>query len=129
LAYEASAFHAPFRDTGCLGLYAAVTDENTERATDEMLKIIKGLFKKPITQAELLRTKEQMLGAIVLSMESVTTRLMRTGQNETYYGKYISVEEEIRKIASVKLSAVHDAAEELFRDESALSIVSIVPKN
>ena len=129
LAYEAMAFHSPYSDVGCIGLYAAVTDENIEKATNEMFKILRGLFTKEISSAELERTKEQMIGSAVLSMEAITTRLMRTGQNEMYYERYIPIEEEIRKIAALTLNDVRAIAEELFRDETALSVVSIVPKN
>jgi predicted Zn-dependent peptidase len=129
LAYETMAFHSPYANTGCTGIYAAVKDTNTERSVDVIFSIIKDLFRKPVTKAELEQTKEQMIGSIVLSMESVTTRLMRTGSNELSYRRIVSLQEEIGKIASLKLDDISAVAEEIFRDEKALSVVSITSKN
>lgn len=128
LAYECVAFHSPYAEIGCMGIYAAVAEEKTEKAISEMRQILKGLFTTPITKSELERTKEQMIGSILLSLESISNRLMRTGQSVLYHNRYLSVEEEIRKVAELSLSKIRRIAEEIFRDEKRLSVVSIVPK-
>lgn len=128
LAYETVAFHSPYADRGCIGVYAAVADEKTERALQVMKQIIRGLFTTPITKDELERTKEQMIGSLLLSLESISNRMMRTGQSILYHGRYLSIEEEIKKVAALTLPKIRSVAEVIFRDEKQLSVVSIVPK-
>ncbi len=125
LAYETSAFHAPFAETGAVGLYAAVTEENAKKTEAEMKRIVRGLFTKPITESEIERTKEQVIGSLILGLESMTSRMMRAGQHISYYKKYQDLSAEIKEIQQVSRRSILDLAEELFGDETLLSVVSI----
>jgi predicted Zn-dependent peptidase len=127
LAYDATAFFTAYEDAGAVGVYVATAVENRERTVKEMKKIVRGLFTRPISAVELEHTKEQLIGSIVLPLESVSNRMMRSARNELYHGRYIPVEQDIEKIARLTLAEVRDAAEKLFGDEGALSLVSVVP--
>ena len=128
LAYDAMAFYSPFADAGAVGLYIATAIENRERAVKEMRQIVRSLITRPISNAELDRTKEQMIGSIVLPMESITNRMMRTAQNEIYFGSYQTIERDVEKITRLTVEEVRNEAKLLFADEKALSLVSVVPE-
>ena len=127
LAYDAMAFYSPFEDIGAVGLYIATAVENLNKAAKEMRLILKGLFSRPISKVELERTKEQMIGSLVLPLESITNRMMRTAQNEIYYNRYQPVERDIERIARLTLEDVRTQAEKLFSNENGLLLVSVVP--
>jgi predicted Zn-dependent peptidase len=127
LAYDATAFYSPFSETGTVGLYIATAIENYDKVRDELWKLVRGLFTRPISRVELERTKEQLIGGLLLSLESVSNRMMRTGSQVLYYDKYISIEEELLKIAKLTVDDVNAAAESLFRRESELSMVAVTP--
>ena len=128
LAYDATAFYAPFEETGTVGFYIATSIENQKRAIREMRRIAHGLITRPISAVELDRTKEQLIGALVLPMESVTNRMMRTAQNALYFGGYQPIEKDVEKIARLSLAEVRAEATRLFGDEKALMLVSVVPE-
>ncbi len=128
LAYDAMAFYTPFDDAGTVGLYVATAIDNRDRAIREMRRILKGLITRPISNAELERTKEQMIGSLVLPMESVTNRMMRAAQNALYFGGYHSIERDVEKIARLSLDDVRAEATRLFSEESSLMLVSVVPQ-
>jgi predicted Zn-dependent peptidase len=128
LAYDAAAFYSPFKDRGSIGLYVATSVESQERSIKEMRNILKGLFSRPISQTELDRTKDQMIGGLILSLESVSNRMMRAGMQALYYNAYHPLEKEIEKIAELELSEIRALAKHLFEDESGLSLVAVVPK-
>jgi predicted Zn-dependent peptidase len=128
LAYDSVAFYSPFEDAGAAGVYIATAIDNQKRAVHEMRKILRGLLTRPVSGAELERAKEQMIGSVVLPMESITNRMMRTAQNELYFGEYHSVERDVRKISELLLESVRREAERLFSDEQSLSLISVVPK-
>jgi predicted Zn-dependent peptidase len=71
LAYDATAFYSTFADTGTVGLYIASAIENYDKVREELWKIVRGLFTRPISRVELERTKEQVIGGLLLSLESV----------------------------------------------------------
>lgn len=127
LAYDATAFYSTFADTGTVGLYIASAIENYGKVREELWKIVRGLFTRPISRVELERTKEQLIGGLLLSLESVSNRMMRTGSQVLYFDKYIPIEEELLKIAKLTLDDVNSAAESLFRKESELSMIAVTP--
>jgi len=127
LAYDATAFYSPFETEGTIGIYVATAIENRARAIREMRQIVRGLFSRPISQVELARTKDQLIGGVLLSLEAVTNRMMRMGQNELYFHSYVPVEEELEKIARLTLEDIHRVSDTFFKDESKLSLVSVLP--
>jgi predicted Zn-dependent peptidase len=128
LAYDSVAFYSPFEDAGAIGLYAATAIENRERAIREMRHIMRGLATRPVSNAELERTKEQMIGSLVLPMESISNRMMRAAQNELYFGKYNSVEHDIQEVAALPLERVRSEVGRLFADEDKFTLVTVVPE-
>jgi predicted Zn-dependent peptidase len=128
LAYDATAFYTPYEDAGAVGVYIATAIENRDRAIREMRKIVRGLFSRPISASELERTKEQMVGSIVLPLESISNRMMRTAQNQLYHNRYLPVERDIEKISRLTLAEVRETAERLFMNDRAMSLVSITPE-
>lgn len=127
LAYDAMAFYSPFEEIGAVGLYVATAIDNRDRVVREMRRIARNLTKTPISKIELERAKEQMIGGLVLPMESVTNRMMRSAQNELYFGGYQPIERDVEKIAKLTLQEVRDEAVKLFADEKNLMLVSVVP--
>jgi predicted Zn-dependent peptidase len=128
LAYDAMMFYSPFADAGAVGFYVATAIANRDRAVREMRKIANGLVARPITLTELEHAKEQMIGGLVLPMESVTNRMMRSAQNELYFHTYQPIEKDVEKIDRLTLEEVRAEAERLFSDEGALTLVSVVPQ-
>ena len=86
------AFYSAFEDAGAVGFYIATAIDNRERTIREMRRCARNLVAKPISNAELERAKEQLIGGLVLPMESVTNRMMRSAQNELYFGGYHPIE-------------------------------------
>ncbi len=128
LAYDSVAFYSPFEDVGAVGLYIATAIENRERTIREMRRILRGLTTRPVSNAELDRTKEQMIGSLVLPMESISNRMMRAAQNELYFGKYHSIEHDIKEITELPLESVRNEVTRLFSDEDKFTLVSVVPE-
>jgi predicted Zn-dependent peptidase len=53
--------------------------------------------------------------------------MMRTGSQVLYFDRYLTIEEELLKIAKLTVDDVNAAAEMLFRKESELSMVAVTP--
>jgi len=130
LAYDAMSFYAPFERVGTLGLYIATATDppnRVQRAVREMRRIASGLITKPISKAELEHAKEQMIGGLVLPMESVTNRMMRAAQNMLYFNQYQPIERDVEKIVGLRLEDVRREAERLFGSPREMILVSVMP--
>ena len=127
LAYDATGFYSGFEDAGSVGFYIATAIQNRERTVKELRRLVRNLLQKPITNQELEHAKEQLIGGLVLPMESVTNRMMRTAQNELYFGGYHTLERDVEKIARLTLEDLRTEAKRLFASEKLLTLVSVVP--
>ncbi|HEY3876294.1 MAG TPA: pitrilysin family protein [Candidatus Kapabacteria bacterium] len=128
LAYDATAFYSAFEDVGSTGFYIATAIDNRERTVKELRRLVRNLLQKPVSNPELENAKEQLIGGLVLPMESVTNRMMRTAQNELYFGGYHPIERDVEKIARLTLEEIRTEADRLFGSEKSLTLVSVVPE-
>ena len=84
-----------------------------------MIDLVKAEFanvrKNNITAAELDRAKNQFRGGVVMSQESMNSRMTRMGRNELVYDRVIPIEETMDKINAVSLDDIAGIAEYLFQ--------------
>ncbi|MBC7344967.1 MAG: insulinase family protein, partial [Clostridia bacterium] len=91
-----------------------------------IMEEISSLKKTGVTREELNRAKEQIRGNLLLGMENTANRMMRLGKTETCYGRVITVEEALARLAEVTEDRVRALAERLFRPE-AFALTAIGP--
>ncbi len=113
-AYSVYSFLSPYRDTGYLGLYVGTkaewAREVIDLAVDEMAKVAAG----QVTEEELGRAREQLVGHTLLGLESADAWMTHVTRSEMHRGAQISVEEITRGLRDVTPEAVTELARELF---------------
>jgi predicted Zn-dependent peptidase len=117
-----------FEDTGVLSLYAGAENGTIHKAKSQMLKVLESLRNNNVSQRELQRAKEQVIGGIILGLESMDSRMHRLGRDELSIGKEIPVQEMLQQIQSIKLSDMEKTVETLCDTES-FSTVLILPSD
>jgi len=128
LAYSVYSFISSYVDTGVFGAYAGVNSENACKATELILKEIKGLKNLRVDPKELQDAKEHTKGSLMLASESNDNQMVRLAQNDTHFGRYIPLEEIANNIQSVTQDDILDLAETLFQKTGfALTILGPVP--
>lgn len=125
-AYNVYSFANTLSDTGTFGVYIGTDKQNIGNSIELTHKELGKLREKPVSRAELQRTKEQLKGTMMLSLESTSSRMMRLGTTELCYGEYIALDSIIRNIDAVTQDHVHEVATRLF-DEASLSTVIFKP--
>lgn len=115
-------------DAGLMATYMAVRPRNVARAMEVVRDEYRKVRAGGVQHDELLDTKEQLKGRILLGLETSTSRMMRNARNEIQYGHQFSERELIRRIDAVTLDDVHEIADELL-DPDRLSVVSLGPSS
>jgi predicted Zn-dependent peptidase len=124
LAYSIYSETNPFRDTGCLAIYAGTSLEKTPEVLRLTLDELCRLKADPVPDAELKRAKDQLKSNIVLGLESSSSRMSNLARQEMYYGRFFSVDEIIAEVEAIGPAEVQALAQELFRPEAiALTIL------
>jgi predicted Zn-dependent peptidase len=118
LAYSIYSDLNPYRDTGCLVIYAGTSLESTRKVVDSILAEFCELKSDPIPADELRRAKDQLKGSLMLSLESSTSRMSNLARQEMYFERFFSLDETIDQIESVSAEEVREMAGCLFHPDN-----------
>jgi predicted Zn-dependent peptidase len=118
LAYAIYSDLNPYRDTGCLSVYAGTSRESAGKVVQSIVQEFKKLKNEAVPEEELRRSKDQLKGSLMLSLESSTSRMSNLARQEMYFDRFFSLDELIEKIESVTVEEVQEQANEFFHTES-----------
>jgi len=77
----------------------------------------RNLKTTPVPEEELRRSKDQLKGSLMLSLESSTARMSNLARQEMYYDHFYGLDELIERIEAVTIEDLQQTAEEFFRTE------------
>jgi predicted Zn-dependent peptidase len=114
LAYSIYSFLSGYSDGGTVTIYAGTRAREVERVLDLIRREIRLMARRGIKREELTRTKEQMKGSLMLSLESSHSRMNKLAKDELITGTHTSLEEMLSDIDAVTEQQVARVAQELF---------------
>ena len=107
----------PYRDTGCLAVYAGTSRESAGKVVRSVVDEFRKLKNEPVAPDELERAKAQLKGNLMLSLESSTARMSNLARQEMYFDRFIDMDELIEKIEAVNATTLQNLAREFFRTD------------
>ena len=128
LVYSVYSYHSSYHDTGLFCIYAGLSKQNVDEALDLIFKQVKDIRLKSVTAVELQRAKDQIKGNLLLSLESVSTRMSRLGKSQLYLGRVIPPDEVIEELNKVSLVDIQELAAEMLTPDK-FSMATIGPWN
>ena len=117
-AYSVYSFSTSYKDVGYLGVYAGTSLESTEEVVDLVMKELQKLAAGDVSEEEMRRTKGQLVGSMMLGLESTDSWMSHIARNEIYFGKAVSTEEICQNVRGVSRDGVVQLANELFRADA-----------
>jgi predicted Zn-dependent peptidase len=117
LAYAIYSDLNPFRDTGCLSVYAGTSREAAPKVIDSVVEEFRRLKNEPIPADELQRAKDQLKGNLMLSLESSSARMSNLARQEMYFDRFFGLDEIIEKIQAVSGEELQKLAADYFQGE------------
>jgi predicted Zn-dependent peptidase len=76
------------------------------------------LKNKTVPEEELRRSKDQLKGSLMVSLESSTARMSNLARQEMYFDHFQDLDELIEKIEAVTADDLQALAQEFFKTES-----------
>src|SRR2546422_496510 len=117
LAYAVFSDLNPYRDTGCLGVYAGTSRESAAKVVRSVVSEFRQLKTEPVPEEELRRAQDQPKGSLMLSLESSTARMSNLARQEMYFDRFYGMDELIENIESVTSDDLQVMANDFFRGE------------
>src|SRR6266487_4184042 len=118
LAYAIYSDLNPYRDTGCLSVYAGTSRESATKVVESIVSEFRKLKSELVSPEELQRAKDQLKGSLMLSLESSTARMSNLARQEMYFDRFYTLDELIEKIESVTAEELQGLANEFFQTDS-----------
>jgi len=124
LAYYVGSSLSLFVTHGYLEIYAGVNNTMLKKALDAIIKEIKLLLEKGITDKELKRVKDYRIGTFLLSLETSSDLAFYFAEQEVNLHQIEGPNQIIKKIKSVTKDDIYRLAKRVFNNHSInLSIV------
>ena len=123
LAYTIFSDINPYRDAGMLCVYAGTAREKADKVIRCVIQEFHNIKAEPITEEELRRAKDHLIGSLLLSLESSTARMSNLARQELYFGRFYSTEEITRSIESVTHEEIQQLALDLFQPQKIAAAV------
>ena len=124
LAYQLGSGFSPHVLRGSFMLYIGTNPETLEKAKQGLFGEIKRLKNEKITEEELSKAKEKLLGNYILAQETNLEKASLTGGYEALELGYDFGEKYIELINSVTPDDILKAANKYFNDNYILSVVT-----
>jgi predicted Zn-dependent peptidase len=118
LAYAIYSDLNPYRDTGCLSVYAGTSRESAGKVVQSIVSEFRKLKSETVPAEELRRAKDQLKGSLMLSLESSTARMSNLARQEMYFDRFYTLDELIEKIEGVTAEELKELAEQFFHTDS-----------
>ena len=118
LAYSIYSDLNPYRDTGCLAVYAGTSLASASKVVQSVVSEFGKLKTEPVPEEELRRSKAQLKGSLMLSLESSTSRMSNLARQEMYFDRYYDLDELIQRIEAVTANDLASLANEFFKTEA-----------
>jgi predicted Zn-dependent peptidase len=114
LAYSVFCFSNLYARTGEVGVYLGTRPENREQALAVLAQELARVVEDPASEEELVRSRENLKGRVVLALESTGARMSRLGASVMNGLPILSVDETIARIDAVGIDDLGELASALF---------------
>jgi predicted Zn-dependent peptidase len=122
-AYSVYSYVNLLSDMGAFAAYIGTDQSHVERSIELIVKELEKLKTKPVGQSELERTKAQLKGSMMLSLESMPSRMMRLGSSELYFGELMSLDSIVKEIDAVTSEQIYRLANDLFNLDDFCTVI------
>ena len=127
LCYSVYSFSTAHSDTGIFGICTAVGKETEKTALGVIREELNKLLEYGVTEMELERTREQIKANVVMSLESITSRMNYLARQELFLRRISMADDIIESYDRVTLDDVNNICRKTFDFENmSLSAVGNV---
>jgi predicted Zn-dependent peptidase len=115
LAYYVSSSFQLLRETGALVISAGLDRKRRGKAVDLIVGEVEKMKKQPVTQAELRRAKDYIVGQIRLGLESTRHQMLWIGDNMMAHGRFVPPENVIKAVSAVTAADLQRLARSILK--------------
>lgn len=127
LVYSVGSYALNYGAGGAFTIYGGTSPDNWPQVQELTQVEFDKIKKDGLEEDELARTKQHIKGNIVLSLEGMSSRMMRMSRNELTHQRDIPVEETLAKLDAVTNSQIMELANRIL-DDAKINTTAIGPE-
>jgi predicted Zn-dependent peptidase len=114
----------PYKDTGCLAVYAGTSRESAPKVVQSVLHEFREIKAGALPEEEVKRAKDQLKGSLMLGLESSGSRMSNLARQEMYHDHFMGMDEMIARVEAVTREEVVQSANQMFvQDDIAVTVL------
>lgn len=118
LAYSVGSYPHSYSETGLYAIYAGTSPETLTEVLDLSRAEAAKVRAAGLNAEEFQRAKNQIKGALLLSLESMSSRMSRMAKSQIYFDRVIPMEEVVDKVLGVTQEDVLEVAERVLNQDT-----------
>jgi predicted Zn-dependent peptidase len=122
LVYSIHSYGSHYSDCGLFGIYAGTGERELAELMPVLCEEIRRLADS-LEEAEVVRARNQLKAATLMSLESTGARAEQIGEQVLIYGRPIPVAEIVQRIEAVDIAAVVRVARRIFSGQPSLAAI------
>ncbi len=123
LAYSVHAFLKEAKDPGVFAVYIGTAPEKKDQAMEEIFRELRDISTDPVTEAELARAKNSIIGGYEIGLQAVSEQAGSMTNFELYGQGYDFQDEFTRRVDAVTIEDVLRVAKKYLKLKSAIIAV------
>jgi predicted Zn-dependent peptidase len=122
LCYSIFSYQSFYRAAGVLGVYVGTRPATADQAAGAVRDELAAVASSGLSEAELERSKQQVKGQVMLSLESTGSRLHRLASFALHDKPFMGLDDVLRKIDEVSEEDVRRVARRYFEPGAHLEL-------
>lgn len=123
LVYHVECSYTAYSDTGIVGIYFGCTPASMERALTLVYEELDRLCEAPLLDSEVLATKRQLRGQLIVSADSREQTFLSMGKGYLHHGRVDSLDELCAKVDTVTVEDLYAVAQDVFARERFVRLI------
>lgn len=123
LAYTTYAFDTVYSDNGIFGMYAGCNSSSTRQVIELMRQQLHDIADNGLSEFELQMTLGHLKGTTIMASEENSARMNRIAKSELLHGRYIPLEENIKRLQSITNQDVQQIAQYLTEKPEVVAVL------
>jgi predicted Zn-dependent peptidase len=123
LVYSVGSYTLNYGAGGAYTVYGGTGEEHWDLVQELTRAEFDKVMASGLDADELERTKRHISGNLVLSLESMSSRMMRMSRNELHHRREIAIEETLAKLDAVSNDAIVELAQRVLSEDRVSTTV------
>lgn len=121
--YNIESNYTIYSDTGLFNIYLGTDSKHIERSIQLVNKELKKLREKKLSDSQLFKSKQQLIGQLALSEENNCNVMLSLGKSLLLYNKIDSLETTHNKINTITVTELQDIANDIFDPSKSSTLI------